>query len=749
MDKESFNKIKNLDKLPQLPQVMLKVLEVCRKDEISIDELIRVISSDTGLTARLMQILNSAWVNLNKDIQNIESAILYLGIANIKNLAISMSVVQVFDSDKSLAGFNLNRFWYHSFKCALMAQKIAMLNKKIDPDEAFLAGLMHDIGKLVLMTNYSEAYSKLLEKAQNDYHLAILEKNSFNITHAEIGEWLCQKWHLSLMICDAVLYAADSIDRVAYAAFPLVKTIYAVNYFCSMDKLADEVNEDDGKNMALIEIDRPMLEAVISGINSEVQTMADSLGLRLSGQAASSVLNRQALSIQEESFADSIAAELVNDTLKSRLKDHLSLYGTLETLLYADDIPSVINALEVGVKILFNASTAFCFLYDPESTLLTGYCDDQDKKGRVLNSIGISLSNKESLIVRSLINRKILSTLIDEGKSLAISDAQIMRLLACDVMFCIPMYLPQKNIGVIIMGMDKEMVPYCIQNTEMLTMLSKLTAVALDHLQYYSFYENKIQQERSGASSDTIRKIIHEINNPLLIVSSYLKMLSLKLPKRHPAQNELGVIDEEIERIGGLVRELSVFANPPVHNFEWVDLGQLFRSLLEMVKKSILTPNGIDANITVEDNLPHVKTDKNSLKQIFINLLKNSSEAMTMGGQIHINLKQVPGSVKIMIDERKKTAGQVEIVVKDTGPGISEEILKHLFEPYNSSKNGRNLGLGLSIVNSTVKNINGTIDCHTKENVGTEFKIVLPIFSSPSVASKNRTVISQQSCAVN
>ncbi|MGD9733195.1 MAG: ATP-binding protein, partial [Desulfamplus sp.] len=70
------------------------------------------------------------------------------------------------------------------------------------------------------------------------------------------------------------------------------------------------------------------------------------------------------------------------------------------------------------------------------------------------------------------------------------------------------------------------------------------------------------------------------------------------------------------------------------------------------------------------------------------------------------------------------------ITIRDTGRGISDDIMKRIFEPYNSSKKGEGAGLGLSIVNTIVRNINGSIECDTKKNVGTEFKIVLPITSS-------------------
>ncbi|MBF0468481.1 MAG: HDOD domain-containing protein, partial [Desulfamplus sp.] len=718
-----------------------KILEVCNCDETDIEELVGIISSDALLSARLMQIMSSAWVNLNKEIQSVESAIIYLGIESIKNLVLSISVVQVFSSEKILRQFNMNAFWHHSFRCALLAKKIARRSGLASHDEAFLAGLMHDIGKLVLMVNYPLDYQEILEKASSDHDLEEREKRHFNFTHAQVGGWLCQKWNFSPMISDAVLYVNDSIDRARYALFPLVKIINAVNRLCSPETLE---SLDHDQITDLVSIDQSELDPLMTQVACEVEAMADSLGLKPHGQPdgfRSPALYRLAAS---GSKADDIALELIQDSLKSRVKEHALIYGTIETLLQAEDLPALLNALDVGLKIIVRVSTIFFFLHDSDSNMLTGFCNDREKISRIINSIAISFDNKESLLVNAIISRIPLNSLNvrDQGR-LAIPDAQIIRLLGCEAMFCLPMYLPDKPVGVVVMGVDTDIAPDLIKNTEMLSMLARLAAFSIDHRQYRSGHGNFVKRERAEAASDSIRKVIHEINNPLLIITSYLKRLSLKLPERHPAQKELSVIEEEIDRIGGLVKELSSISKPPVRQFEWVDLSGLFKNILDMVKKSILVPKGIEADLSVEPGFPKVKTDKNALKQILINLLKNAYEAMSKGGSIHISLKKVPGSVKIMIDERKRTTGKVEIIFRDNGPGISDEIMKRLFEPYNSSKKGNNSGLGLSIVNAIVKDINGTIECNTNKNFGTEFKIILPISSSPKVLKEQDSPTSQ------
>ncbi len=733
MKKNLLEKIGHLEHLPQLSQVMLRIIDLCQQDNADRDALIQLISSDPALTARLMQLLGSAWVNLDKEIRSVESAILFLGIPEIKNLAISMAVLKVFDAEKLSCHFNLNAFWAHSFKTALLCKKLASCDESADPNEAYLAGLMHDIGKLVFMANFPEIYDEILKESRCDAELAAHERERFSMTHAEVGSWLCRKWQLSPMISDAVLYVEDTQDRIAHAAYPLVKVMFAANQLYS---LADPRGEDGTPFRELIHIENDRLSALLDDVDETYRSLVDSFGMGISDASSFSSFTPQSLCVESKSDTDQISEELFGDALNEKVRAYALLYGTLETLVNAGDIPGVLKALEMGIKILFGASSILYFLVDEEDSLLTGYANPEKRNGRAISSIALSCANPGSLLVTALNQNEMRHRHATENggnsPSKSMADEQIHRLLGTDVMFALPMVLHEKKVGVIVIGIDQDQAPMLIQQSGMLTILAKLAATAVDHHQYRTTQPVLIQKERAGAASDAMGKVIHEINNPLLIISSYLKMLSIKLPERHPAQNELGVIDDEIGRIGELVKSLSPFSQPPIREFEWIELGTLFNGFIEMIKQSILTPKGIEVKMAVGPHFPKIKSDGNALKQIVINLMKNAAEAMTSGGKIYIVLRQVPGSEKVMIDEMRKRSGAVEIVVEDTGPGIPDDIMEHLFEPYHRSTRKDGSGLGLSIVSTLVKSINGKITCKTRKNRGSKFVIQLPVTSSPS-----------------
>jgi signal transduction histidine kinase len=126
--------------------------------------------------------------------------------------------------------------------------------------------------------------------------------------------------------------------------------------------------------------------------------------------------------------------------------------------------------------------------------------------------------------------------------------------------------------------------------------------------------------------------------------------------------------------------------------------------------------------------LPPVFSEKNGLKQVVINIIKNAVEAMPRGGNLYINTEHLPKKIR---DGMEKGLGptfeSVEVGIRDEGPGIPEQIKARLFEPYVTSKKGEHAGLGLSVAYRIVKELSGTLTCESEEGSGTTFRIVLPV----------------------
>jgi signal transduction histidine kinase/HD-like signal output (HDOD) protein len=701
--KNVFEKIKQSNHLPQLPQVMLKLVKACGNDRANSEELTHIISADPALTSKLLQIIGSAYVNLPKEVNNIKTAVLYLGIDTIRNIAISSAALHFFSVSKKIPEFDINRFWYHSYKCGVIAREIARENNFSDPDEFFLGGLLHDIGRLVLMQTFPEEYQTLLQAPVSEKALMNGELDLFGADTPQISSSLLSHWNLNPLTSDAVLFINEPVDKMKEEV-SYIKTVYMANVLSGPDPL-----EEIPSLLPLTDIPEARVGQIAVEAENEVQLLAKSLGIRLAAGPDTEVEQKIALEIKDVSL----------------------FYGTLQNLLNAKDIPSVLDIVQKGLKIVFNVPRVFFFLLDGDKKMLAGDCSREDKNYKIVRRLALPMSNTSSMLVKALKTGTFQTLFLSarDGDS-AISDIRIIRLLETDGGYCIPIASGGRGMGVMVLGIDPDLARNLDHNRELLKFFSRQTGMCLQNIGFYQEYARGINEKKMEAYATLTDKVIHEINNPIAIIKSYLETLSLKLPDKHPAQEELSVVGEEISRVSGLLEGLSSFSKPKIGGFEAVDINQLCTGIFEILKKSILLPRQIEGGLHMDASIPKIKTDRNGLKQVIINLVKNSAEAMDSGGKIELTTRRLPESAKILIDEKKSLPGIIEIRICDNGPGIDPQIMEKLFEPYNSSKNGKHSGLGLAIVHSIVKELNGWVTCDKNVGRGTCFSVYLPITSS-------------------
>lgn len=700
-----FETLKQSKNLPQLPQVMLRLIKACKAEKTSIEELTGIISTDPSLVSRLLQIIGSPYVNLPKEVNSIKTAVVYLGMDTIRNIAISTSAMHFFKLSRAVKSFDLVRFWYHSYKCAVMARAISEENGYSNPEEFFLAGLLHDIGRLVLMQNFPEQYQTLFETNPTEYQILSSEMNLFDADTPQVSAWLFSQWNLNPLISDAVLFINESAEQIE-SALSHVKILYVANVLADTDAL-----EKIPEILSLTDISGPRLEQILVSAEEEVSVISKSLGLDLTK-----------------------AEEKVHEaSIHSEIKDLSLFFGTLQNLLQARDMESILDITQTGMKILFHIPRIFYFLLDEKKNILTGFCSGKDKSHKIIRSIAIPVTSRStSMPVVCFLEHAVQNSLKkDESRKPAISDLQIIRLLETRGMYCVPLYSADKSLGVMVLGVDEKMAQDLDDNQGLVMLFSKQAGLCLQSIRFYTEYALQVHDKKMEAYATLTDKVIHEINNPISIIKNYIETLGLKLPDKHPAQTELSVIGEEMNRVAGLLDRLRSFSRPRIEGFESVDMNHLCQSILDILKKSILMPKQIEASLHLDPELPKIKTDPNGLKQILINLVKNASEALGKGGKITVSTRFLAESAKIMIDEKKRIPGSIEIEVADDGPGIDETIRETLFDPYTTTKaRTSNSGLGLSIVHSIVKELNGWIRCLSEKGKGTRFIITLPVTSS-------------------
>jgi signal transduction histidine kinase len=278
-----------------------------------------------------------------------------------------------------------------------------------------------------------------------------------------------------------------------------------------------------------------------------------------------------------------------------------------------------------------------------------------------------------------------------------------------------------------VIGMDETLASNLPAEINLLTMFARQAGLTLQAENVRQARARATQADRLTTTLALAKKVAHEVSNPLGIIKNYLKILGLKLGKDSPAKEEIGIISEEIDRVASIVRKLSSSSEPEVQQKELVDINTLISDLIKITRESVLLPSGIEAHLDLGSSLPSVITDKNGLKQVFINLINNAVEAMPKGGNLYIKTRFPSDGLGENLDENAEGDQQyVEATIRDDGSGIPDVIKPKLFEPFVTTKGEGHAGLGLSIAFGIIRELNGTMTCESDKTTGTTFKIVLP-----------------------
>ncbi|MFC1823461.1 HDOD domain-containing protein [Thermodesulfobacteriota bacterium] len=715
-DNRFFDQISTSRNLPSLPHILLRLIETCNNERSTIQDITKIISKDSSLTAKVLRLVNSAYYGLPNRIGDIDQALTLLGTEAVKNIAISTSVHQAFNHVKDHAVFRLKSFWRHSLLCAQLARLIAKKASFASPEEAFLSGLLHDIGKLVLWVNFNEEYIEILKSSGDRADRLLEAERRLGATHGDVGAWLIDRWALQSFMADAALYHHEPVERIQHA-FPLVKIVYAANLLCP------ETHLDTG-------LKHEVIESLLGYNGSETEEMRH--------QAQEEVLEvAQSLGIDIEPFEPSLSVTEGDDQnkyeqLAGEVRDVSLLVGTLQNLMRAENQEAILRILHQGLEILFDVKSIFFFLHEPDKDVLVGKAGIKNKKVPSIKDLIVHYQIEKSLLIQSLHQGRPLDS-FDRPDDAApvILDEQIVRFMGREGILCLPMISQGEDVGLIVVGLDRAEFPQLRPHFRLLNTFTGQAAQAL-HLDSLRRSRLKtIQSERIRASAALARKMSHEVNNPLGIIKNYLKILGIKLSEKNIAQDEIRIINEEIDRVTEIIRELTAFSEEKVTRKEPVNINALLSDLLKIMGQSVFKDSGIEVHLDLDPSHPTVLAEKNGLKQVFINLFQNAAEAAKGKGNLYIRTQHISNPAGDPSSTGPREFEEpIRITVRDDGSGIPDELKPRIFEPFTSSKGGDHTGLGLSITHNIIQSLDGTITCDSRENGGTVFQIDLPIFKS-------------------
>jgi len=207
-DQELLSLVGRMTTLPSLPALYFEIMQKIHAPDVQLEDVTGIISRDIGMTAKIMQLVNSAYFGHPNRLSDLSSAVSYLGFNVITALCISVHAFSICENIH-IPGLSINRLWQHSLETALLARKIALLETKNNDraNDAFIAGILHDSGRLVLATNFPEQYQEVIDMSGREQcQISTAEKTIFGHTHSAIGCYLLTIWGLPVPVVESVSF---------------------------------------------------------------------------------------------------------------------------------------------------------------------------------------------------------------------------------------------------------------------------------------------------------------------------------------------------------------------------------------------------------------------------------------------------------------------------------------------------------------------------------------------------------------
>lgn len=416
--------IKALKYLPTLPPVLLQLTAAWNRDGEGQKNVASILGKDPLLCNKILRCVNSAYAGLSHKVETIEQAVAIIGGDGIKNIAVCTSVFEIFETLEENKIFSTRHFWWHAIRCAALSKLIAKTAGYGQPDDAYLSGLLHDMGKLVLWTNFPEQFREPLEYYK-EYHAAFLAGEiQLGMSHAEIGAWLLQRWNFPSYMADSVRYHHEPPDRIS-TALPLTRIVYVANAISQPPSVRQAGGMKSAEDM--FGFSATVLNKLLEDSDMEIKKAAECFEIEIESPGG----------------------------FEGRF-DASPILGACKNLLGASDQDDILQVTREILEILFDIKDVFFFLYNTENGSLMGKIFMGEDKFTTIEDLCVPLKMEKSLLIQTLRQGKALSSFaFSPASPPVISDEQIIRFIGKEGVLCLPMVAYGEYVGVIVLGMDE------------------------------------------------------------------------------------------------------------------------------------------------------------------------------------------------------------------------------------------------------------------------------------------------------
>lgn len=563
--------------LPSLPEVTLRALEACHQDE-SYRAISDIVAADTALVARILALANSALYGPSTPIRSVDQALLRLGTRRFQTLVLTAALRQLLFELGGEEWQQLRDFWRHSLTTALTARALATLTRYREPDEAFMLGMLHNIGELLaIKTPAAEAKQHYLDR------------------QADIAAELVTAWGLGPMAADAMRYQ-QALPSELRDAGHLVKLI----------SLATRLALSDAAGIAaagtVFGLNEELTREINRRIGHEVSGIAASLGIPLDDAYSGESATRQ---LKQTILRQAMASQAIN------LAD---ITGKTEDIL-----AETVNSLT-----LITGLPALCFGRAGENlVLLSGTIGD-------LPDLAVTAKPGGSVLTEAFTSG--LPVGLGE-RSPTVLDRQLLSLLHTPSLLAVPVKTGGSCPGVFALGTDDDQLATTRELADIFT--RQLASVLGDRPSGAGDAGHEARRLDQDMAREQLRKQVHEVSNPLTIIRQYIYQLRSRMDDAD-IQQELDVIRDELDRAGNLLLQMS-HTDTLADSVGGVDLNTELESLGRILEDSLFSQENRHLNLQLCDGPTRVVAGATRVRQVVINLVRNAAESLPeTGGSVVI-----------------------------------------------------------------------------------------------------------------
>lgn len=697
-----------------MPQVLLRFLSMVEDDRASMKELATLVGQDPALSARFLTVANSPALRRETEIKSLDHCMVALGTRLARTLATCLVIQSVFARTSGNVQYDFAGFWGHSLRVAELARAFAAKMNCIDLDEAYLSGLLHNVGQLLLLGGVGERYGDLLRLRVDEAVRYEVEGSVLGTDHAVVGAWLVDQWKLSSFISDAILFHHKPVEEIIDADV-LSRIIWASQIVSSHNEKIYLAHNDQRPALAAVELllglDLIEIETIRGKSFENVALLAAALGVA----EAADPKTLPSPFIPFENIRPIANAADPHSQLEAVVRDMALMQSLQQNMSDLCNEAEILLAVRESARILFGLGRIAFLLLQPDKPVLTGA--NFDGQPMLLQRLEIKLDPGHSLAAAAVFGKKAYSSFDEERPAeVSLVDVQIARALDSEGLLYVPMCTREGHIGVMVYGLSAAQFARIRRHLGWMTNFAHLAAVSLESWREKRDKEQKIEADLTNRFEQQARKVAHEAGNPLGIIKNYLKIVNRKLSDENDVSHELDILGEEIDRVSHILLRLRDMteASPTT---DLLDVNCVIEGMLALYGETLFSSCGITLEKSLDLNLAPVTGDRDSVKQILLNLWKNCAEAVPPGGRFVISTHD-----NVIQNARP----HIEIRLSDSGPGLPADVMQRLFQPLDPGRRPGHSGIGLSIVAALVERLGGQISCKTDAGVGTTFSILLP-----------------------